>query len=177
MLSEPQRDALLHMYAEDDIKEEVMADQLKEMTDAAEAKPIDLPRTPQEFFDTNLAEAGPSANQAEIEGLITAYIQQRNAEFANIDVQVDRTMFKHIKPGGTPSPQGDEPDVTNANAWVAVILKITDSDNEVTKPGMIVFEAIGSDLKTRDTVQGEDRRRYGFTAEGLASYLHGRDES
>ena len=130
-----------------------------------------LPRTPQEFLDKKKIDYMPAMNQSAVIEQIARVIHETNSTLNEFDVVMGDHVFHAMEPAGKSSAPSDDVDYTNAAAWVAVELQITDKVSKSSKFGMATFEVINNDLHFRGRFKGVDNVIYGLNEEGLASYF------
>lgn len=173
LCDEDTRAALLNVYADDEMVETVIKDEVQREVEDVESRPIadGEYRTPQEVLDTKKVELAPAVNQGEIMDSIIKYVFEKNAMLHEFDVVIGQTVFKPVTPVGQPTASPDETDVTNTSAWVAVFLHITDKVSGHTKYGLVTFQIIDNNIDTKDVIKGLDDKHYGITDEGLSEYF------
>jgi hypothetical protein len=183
LIDEAKRDFLLQKFADAEAQMEETA--VREKLDDIEKEKMDRPirdeiaeKTPAQFFQKHKMQNRYSMLPADVVDTISRYLYQANADLQDFEVEIHSLKYATVQPAkkkGKGSPASTEPaDIMDATASVSVLVEVT--DNKAAEPynaklGLMVFNVIGTELYTSDTIKGEDDWVYALTDEGLSKYF------
>lgn len=173
-ITKDMRNCLLKMADVPDIsvEDEVKHELGQEEANDIKSRPMSeiFPTSPQEYFERGIRSQDPSGNVAEAIDQVAAFLQSTNHQLKNYDIEA--VDYWWHKMASINNDMVDENDIMNAQAWVAVQVKVIDKSSNTNKGGLMVFNIINDQISTDATMQGTDKRPYSLNDIGLADYFH-----